>query len=601
MELKSFFPQNSTVVQVANTEKFGLDQFMDNVTDSLSPPREWIRNGHHNYHYSGQAEEKIQNTGLKFFSRIETDYEQLLKRQEFVKWFFLNDDLIDHLLSTAMPLRKYNGDNKSTMLELSNYRKYISYITDQLATYSEVLFSKSSFEGLSYLNQVGEFIEECDSIKINATLQCSSNNEYSRERSYNFESIKSEIKITGKAQKYVFTILDHIEGEPNHMYRRRVHVSESVLPKVIWQKLMERVFAEYQKELEAMGDKSTEIGISMVIDSITPSSVHFLATVSAFGNEIFLKPVAGMDDDNEEFTVVSFSKTEDPKKCSIKRKTNAVAAMLDLAVVENLKSSKRFVEKTLSSADNFLNSGFLEELLMLASVARYFKKQQGFVFPTLLPQNGFGIKVKAGINPLFSNDTKAVANDVSLNKKVTGLVIYGANTGGKTSYANMVIFNQILAQTGLPIFASSAEISLKNRILLHFPEGNEMMPNQSRFDSELTRLQNLLKSVTPYCLVVFDEAFTGTEVRAGSKQLWDVVKVLDRVECHFLATTHFHNIINSVENLKKVKNVHFTLPVDKKRTNYRIQRGGSSQSFGTEIIKKKGLDFRSMLKLVGKS
>ena len=53
-------------------------------------------------------------------------------------------------------------------------------------------------------------------------------------------------------------------------------------------------------------------------------------------------------------------------------------------------------------------------------------------------------------------------------KENDGIVIRGLNKTGKTSFLRGLGAVQIFAQAGLPVCASSAELSVKNGIFSHF-------------------------------------------------------------------------------------------------------------------------------------
>lgn len=601
MNKLSLFPQNSCL-EVKSTEKFGLPGFVQSVMDSITIPRKWLRYDSDSYLSESDAKSRIKQTGLEFLSKIETDHQKLLQRQDFTKWLFSNDEFIDFLLTTKYPLKHESG-RYTQIRDVLAMRKYVSRLLAFLNenSYSKK-FVKTTKKELSHVTQVDELISACQSIKIDGVI-CFNKN-YNR-TSYYFSTKNLHLRLIGKNNKYLLNILDYVDG--NVSYKGcsiEYNGGEGKIPHEILKLVIKKAFSLYESDLiKLQSSKIGNVVVSFEISNITPKSAQCIVSLNGFHKkyELCLAELKETNSENEDIELRVLVEGDDLSKCRVKANISPIDELIELPGKEFAHSSKGFMNKVADTVDEFLDSKFMYELIFLACIAKHYKSsKRKFVFPAILPKEDMKIKINLSHNPLYVNSLKSVDNDVMLNGKILSLILYGANTGGKTSYVNMVVLNQILAQTGPPIFAKSAEISMKENILLHYPEGAEIIPNQSRFDAELTRLESLLKEVGKFSLVVFDEAFTGTEVRAGSTQLKDVIFVLNTVGCHFMVTTHFHNLIDYVDTLKSVENSHFTLPNLKggKELNYKLQPGGSKKSFGLNVVRRKKLDLKSMLKLV---
>ncbi len=605
MNKRSLLLKNSSV-EINNTEKFGLLQFLQSITNSIPMPRLWLPNNDYDYMGSFQIKEKIEKNGLNFLSNIEIDYVTLLQRQEFIKWFFGNKEFINFLLTTTVPVKKSSGNRYSDVTDVLAMRRYLSNLLKYLEEHPySASFAKKVKKELSDFRQIDSLVSSCHSITLQGVCSFTPEN-HSRKFFLNTKNL--ELKLVGKNKKYILTIIDFLEGNVDSMKCcLEQKGGDSKMPYDICEAIFYAIFTLYNDDIKKISEnKKGNVHIKLEFSDIQLRSVQCMLSVQGFGKKHVLYPVK-VDPTSNSYETVEFHvlpENDSITKHRILTKVLPIQKLMDLPGKESAGLSNGFINKMTNTVSEFFRqSDSFKELIFLASIAHYYHKSgKVFVFPKILPKEEMKLKSIASINPLFIDAKKSVPNNVMLNRKILANVIYGANTGGKTGYVNMFILNQILTQTGLPIFAKNAEISMKDNILLHYPEGAEISPNESRFDAELSRLETLLKQSTKYSLIVFDEAFTGTEAEVGSSQLQDVIFVLKTLGCHFMVTTHFHGLIDFIDKMESLENKHFKLPNPNgvKKFNYKIQPNGSTQSFGLDVIRRKKLDLESMLKLVEK-
>jgi DNA mismatch repair ATPase MutS len=286
---------------------------------------------------------------------------------------------------------------------------------------------------------------------------------------------------------------------------------------------------------------------------------------------------------------------------------NKVGAPGFASKLRSIKDAHLFIGSRMfiySYIDDFKDLFFqLDELVLLSAVANFYSENKGkWTIPKMLPTTSMSTKIVQGINPLFlkKNQGITIPNDAVFSKHTNGFLITGANTGGKTGYTNMVAMNQMLAQAGWPVFAESAILSVKDKILCHYVESEDIGVNLSRYQSELHRLRDIVGQMTSYSLVIFDEPFSGTSFESGTFQAYEVLKVMAKVKCSFIMNTHFHQLISKVgsNGTSSIKQIHFLLPDSNqpKTTDYKVQPGGINISHGEALALTEKVDFRSMMK-----
>ena len=86
----------------------------------------------------------------------------------------------------------------------------------------------------------------------------------------------------------------------------------------------------------------------------------------------------------------------------------------------------------------------------------------------------------------------------------------GVNAGGKTTFARAFGMCRLLAQCGLYVPASKAELSVCDHIFTHFPKEETAGINTSRFTEEVRQLAEICRSITPHSAVIMNESLQST-------------------------------------------------------------------------------------------
>lgn len=225
--------------------------------------------------------------------------------------------------------------------------------------------------------------------------------------------------------------------------------------------------------------------------------------------------------------------------------------------------------------------------------------QLNYVEPTIDTNiRGSYIDAKQMRHPIIeltNTRQKYIANDVSLNK--SGLLIYGINYSGKTSYIRAIGCCIIMAQAGLYVPAQHFKFipfkMLKTKIAIQ----DNLMKNQSTFINEMGELKSITKDSNEYTLVLADElCATTTMVDALAIVGATIWRLSQRASC-FAFTTHLHELtdIDIVHELKNVTAAHMNVTVDEKHGNQltfnRVLKPGKCQSeYGIEVASHLGLD-----------
>lgn len=208
------------------------------------------------------------------------------------------------------------------------------------------------------------------------------------------------------------------------------------------------------------------------------------------------------------------------------------------------------------------------------------------------------IDIKAGRHPvieLMLTDDVFVPNDIYTDTKNDRMaIITGPNMSGKSTYMRQTALIVLMAQIGCFVPASSARISVVDRIFTRVGASDDLTSGQSTFMVEMSEVSDILKNATPDSLVILDEVGRGTSTFDGvsiAKAVAEYICNSKKLGCKTLFATHYHELIGLENELEGVKN--YSISVVKSGGSIRflrkIVRGGIDQSYGIDVAKLAGL------------
>lgn len=187
-----------------------------------------------------------------------------------------------------------------------------------------------------------------------------------------------------------------------------------------------------------------------------------------------------------------------------------------------------------------------------------------------------------------------IPNDTDLDTKDNMVqIITGPNMAGKSTYMRQVAIITLLAHIGSFVPASSANISIVDRIFTRIGAADNLSQGESTFMVEMNEVSNIIKSATKDSLIILDEVGRGTSTYDGLSIAWAIVEhITNIIKAKTLFATHYHELTQLQQKNKGIKNL--TIAAEEKGDQIvflrKIVEGSTNRSYGIEVAKLAGIN-----------
>jgi DNA mismatch repair protein MutS len=186
-----------------------------------------------------------------------------------------------------------------------------------------------------------------------------------------------------------------------------------------------------------------------------------------------------------------------------------------------------------------------------------------------------------------------VTNDITIGKEkeIDGILLYGTNAVGKTSFIRSLGISLIMAQSGLFVPCSEFVYMPYNYIFTRILGNDNIFKGLSTFAVEMSELRTILRLADKNSLVLGDELCSGTENTSAVSIFVAGIQKLYQTKSSFIFATHLHEIINyeEITSLESVVLKHMAVIYDKERDllvyDRKLKDGPGNSMYGLEVCK----------------
>jgi len=184
-----------------------------------------------------------------------------------------------------------------------------------------------------------------------------------------------------------------------------------------------------------------------------------------------------------------------------------------------------------------------------------------------------------------------VTNDLSIGSNSNGLLLYGTNAVGKTSFIKSLGIAIIMAQAGMYVPCEEFTYYPYEYLFTRILGNDNIFKGLSTFAVEMSELRTILKNATSKSIILGDELCSGTETTSALSIFVASLERLHTLESTFLFATHFHEVLEyeEVKNLNKMKIYHMSVLYDYKENTLiydrKLREGSGDSMYGLEVCK----------------
>ncbi|MEA3332085.1 MAG: hypothetical protein U9Q58_00615, partial [Pseudomonadota bacterium] len=200
--------------------------------------------------------------------------------------------------------------------------------------------------------------------------------------------------------------------------------------------------------------------------------------------------------------------------------------------------------------------------------------------PVLLESWEAGFALKSARHPLLAavsgaaESAPVVPIDIEFPAARCGLVISGANTGGKTVSLKTAGLIALLARCGLLLpVAPESRVPLFSKVLAAIGDEQNLAASLSTFSGHLLAVKTILAEADARSLVLLDELGVGTDPKEGAALAQAVLIELKERQATFMVTTHYNDVKSYAYEEEGISSVAVAFDPANFRPLYHLQYG----------------------------
>tara|TARA_R110002073_G_scaffold118510_6_gene257656 strand:- start:1156 stop:4518 length:3363 start_codon:yes stop_codon:yes gene_type:complete len=204
-------------------------------------------------------------------------------------------------------------------------------------------------------------------------------------------------------------------------------------------------------------------------------------------------------------------------------------------------------------------------------------------------------KIRHPLIEHLNNKELYVTNDLNLGfeGEKNGILLYGTNAVGKTSFIKSIGISLIMAQSGLYVPCSEFTYYPYNYLFTRILGNDNIFKGLSTFAVEMSELRTILKNANENSIILGDELCSGTESTSALSIFVSGLEVINKIKSSYIFATHFHEILDYEEikfltqNQMEIYHMSVMFDREKKKLIYdrKLKPGSGETMYGLEVCK----------------
>jgi DNA mismatch repair ATPase MutS len=184
-------------------------------------------------------------------------------------------------------------------------------------------------------------------------------------------------------------------------------------------------------------------------------------------------------------------------------------------------------------------------------------------------------------------EDRVVGNDLNAENKSL-VMITGANQGGKSTFLRSVGLAQLMMQSGMFVAADSFKANVVDGVFTHYKREEDPTMKSGKLDEELSRMSDIVDTITPRSLLLCNESFAATNEREGSEIARQVVRALVDAGIRIFFVTHLFDLAQGLylQELDTALFLRAERQPDARRTFRLVQGAPLPTSFGQDSYRR---------------
>lgn len=205
------------------------------------------------------------------------------------------------------------------------------------------------------------------------------------------------------------------------------------------------------------------------------------------------------------------------------------------------------------------------------------------------------LKVTNARHPVLERNLKSRSRDIvpislTLEGEARQLIISGPNTGGKTVGLKTVGLLVLMAQSGIPVPADTAELPVFDAVFADIGDYQSIEQNLSTFSAHVSNIDFISQTATPESLVLLDELGSATDPEEGAALAVAIARYFLDLGSTSIISTHHTALKVYATNTQGVVNAAVGFDEKTLQPTYELKVGVPGASAGINIAQRLGLN-----------